>query len=60
MLIIRVDQEAPDNLIHRVKTGDEYHMPGIQPGEFVVSEENINKIKQFIVSLKDEDSQLAA
>ena len=55
-----MDQEAPDNLVHQVKRDDDYHKPGIQPGEFVVSEENINKIKQFIVSLKDEDSQLAA
>ena len=48
MLIIRVDQEAPDNLIHQVKAGDKYHAPGIQPGEFVVSQEMYEQLKKAL------------
>ena len=48
MLIIREDQEAPDNLVHQVKTGDDYHRPGVQPGEFIVSEKMYKELKKAL------------
>ena len=44
MIVIRVDQSAPPELVHKVKAGDQYHVPGIQPGDLIVSEEIYNEL----------------